>query len=279
LAYWESIKQSMLGAAQAAPAPSQQKKEEPKPSGNDGFEYKEESSGIVITAYEGNANEISIPAEIDGKPVTGIGSRAFAGKEITAVTIPGSVTAIARNAFERNQISELSIGGGVENIGDRAFQANKLTQVIIPASVKSVGSGAFDDNPLTFAVIPDGEIKVDSSAFGSSPHKRPVIRKASDHALASGGEQYTPSEDFKWETTRDGKPAKDGKEVRISGYKGSATEIKTPPAIQGLPVTLVREIRNKNVTSLIIPDSVLTIGRNAFNQCPKRRSPYFKTGV
>ncbi|MBE6761157.1 MAG: hypothetical protein E7551_02610 [Ruminococcaceae bacterium] len=54
---------------------------------------------ICITKYIGEGNEVVIPEEIDGLPVTSIGVSAFWSTKIQSVTIPASVTKIENMAF------------------------------------------------------------------------------------------------------------------------------------------------------------------------------------
>ena len=92
---------------------------------------------IEITSYSASdsacGTDVVIPAEIDGKPVTSIGDRAFYRNQLTSVVIPGSVT----------------------SIGAAVFGDNLLTSVVIPGSVKTIGVGAFTDNPLNSLEIQD----------------------------------------------------------------------------------------------------------------------------
>lgn len=77
-----------------------------------GVKYEEnESGGVTINKVEQNSTgtdnenkniKVEIPTEINGKPVTEIGSGAVEGEEITTIIIPESVTKIAENAFPKN---------------------------------------------------------------------------------------------------------------------------------------------------------------------------------
>ncbi len=53
------------------------------------FSYKTDGSNITIWNYEGDNSDVVIPAEIDGLPVTSIGTYAFQYCEnLKSVTIP-----------------------------------------------------------------------------------------------------------------------------------------------------------------------------------------------
>lgn len=65
------------------------------------YVYLDDGS-ICITEYTGNSKKVSVPAQIDGKPVTQIGTLAFAEYEtsnITAVTLPDTIVRIKSLAF------------------------------------------------------------------------------------------------------------------------------------------------------------------------------------
>jgi hypothetical protein len=54
-----------------------------------GLETKLEGSGVVITKYTGWRDDVVIPESIEGKPVIGIGRRAFGNRDsLLSVTIP-----------------------------------------------------------------------------------------------------------------------------------------------------------------------------------------------
>ena len=133
--------------------------------------YDENADGTIkITdCDESVSGKLEIPAEIDGKPVVGIGAYAFFScKGLTGISIPDRVTSIGDSAF---------------------WECSNLTEVSIPDSVTSIGGDAFSEtpwleakqkeNPLVVvndilidgrkctesAVIPDGVTRIGDYAF------------------------------------------------------------------------------------------------------------------
>ena len=100
------------------------------------FEYVTSSSGdeIYITKYIGTAEQVVIPAEIDGLPVvslkgdsseTGyVNEGVFEGSSIKTVSIPASVRAIGFRAFKNcKALRRVTIpaGSALKNVIDEAF--------------------------------------------------------------------------------------------------------------------------------------------------------------
>ena len=103
--------------------------------------------------------------------------------------------------------------------------------------------------------------------------KKNVFLAAALFALMTVGafaQQYNSESDFK--------VTKEGSGITITKYVGKATVVNIPPTIQNLPVTAIGNkafyggISGSKITSVTIPDSVTSIGGQAFALCPKLTS-------
>jgi uncharacterized repeat protein (TIGR02543 family) len=122
----------------------------------------------VITGYFASGGALAIPESINSITVTAIGNSAFSNKELTSVTIPGSVTSIGNGAFSGNKLTSVTIPGNVTSIGNYVFSQNQLTSVTILGNVTSIGNGSFSDNKLTSVTIPDSVTSIGNSAFSGN---------------------------------------------------------------------------------------------------------------
>jgi len=123
--------------------------------------YERNNDGYTVTGETENVENIIIPAEHEGLPVTEIGESAFAYSKHTAsilsVTIPDSVITIANNAFfNRSEMTTVNIGqdSQLKEIGRNAFSGNhSLTAIYIPSGVTTIGDNAFNnDSSINFTV-------------------------------------------------------------------------------------------------------------------------------
>jgi hypothetical protein len=123
---------------------------------------------ITITGYNGGTGAVLIPVAINGWPVTGIGTNAFANDRLTSVTIPGSVTNIADQAFYNcYNLTNVTLCNGVTTIGDFAFEnCSVLPGITIPGTVTSIGQYAFYGcNGLASVTIANGVTSIGEEAF------------------------------------------------------------------------------------------------------------------
>ena len=108
------------------------------------YTYEVDSDGTIIITdcKESASGAITIPSEIDGKPVTSIGYNAFSFcTGLTSITIPNSVTSIGTYAFYGcSGLTSITIPNSVTSIGDLAFHGcSGLTSITLGNSVTSIG--------------------------------------------------------------------------------------------------------------------------------------------
>jgi len=135
----------------------------------DGFVYKRTNTEAKITGYIGPGGNITVPASLEGLPVTGIGTGAFANcTNLSSVVLPDSVTDIFTNAFLNcTNLLSVSISNTVIDIGDGAFKnCVALSGVALPSSVTTIGSNAFEGcTDITSVSIPGSVKTIGSFAF------------------------------------------------------------------------------------------------------------------
>lgn len=138
----------------------------PTPDPLDMIEYEEtEDGGIRLTYFRWtNEDDLVIPDEIDGKPITEIGKQAFQYCYAYTVTLPDTVTSIGESAFAGcAYLQSMQIPASCVCIDDFAFQdCTALETVEIPAAVEEIGWCAFDNTPFyrnqegDFVILGDG---------------------------------------------------------------------------------------------------------------------------
>ena len=126
-----------------------------------GLTYEDNGDSVTITGYTGNEASVVIPNEIEGKPVTAIGERAFyQNKTLTSVAIPDSVTGIGKSAFYKSGLENINIPAGVTTIEMSTFwECYKLESITFEGRTAPElgGDGVFDGcTALTAIHVPCG---------------------------------------------------------------------------------------------------------------------------
>lgn len=103
------------------------------------FEYTVLDDGTIeITAYLGNAVNLTIPSKIDGYTVSSIGSMAiFDNDTIESITVPGTVKTLTNQAIDScDSLKQVILEEGVESLLWIAIvDCPALEKVVIPQSV------------------------------------------------------------------------------------------------------------------------------------------------
>ncbi len=200
-----------------------------------------DNGAAVITDYNGNGGEVTIPANIDGYPVISIGDRAFTDCiSLNSVTIPDGVTVIGFGAFDScSNLKSVTIPDSVTVIDEWAFSAcDSLTSVTIPDSVIVIGDYSFYGcSGLTSVTIPDSVTGIGEQAFALCISLNSVT--IPDSVTVIGNEAFYDC--------------------------GSLTTVVISDGVTSIGRKAFKECRK--LSSVTIPDSVTEIGDNPWASC------------
>lgn len=110
------------------------------------FEYHIENDEVTITGTDSGGDYLIVPEEIEGRPVTSVGERAFYGqKQFAKITLPDTVRTIAAYAFaECRSLEYVKMPKRLVSIGDYAFyNCHVLKETDLHSHLRSMGYGAF----------------------------------------------------------------------------------------------------------------------------------------
>ena len=191
-----------------------------------------------------------------GNSVTSIGNGAFIDcRGLTSVTIPNSVTTIGESAFLGcSSLTSVTIGNSVTSIGNGAFEnCSGLTSVTIPNSVTTIGEYAFGYcNGMTSVTIGNSVTSIGNNAFNGCSDLTSVTIGISVASI--GGQAF----------------------CECSGLK----KVIVPDIAAWCKITFgyyyanplyyahhIYSDEDNEITDLVIPNSVTSIGNGAFENC------------
>jgi uncharacterized protein YjdB len=149
-------------------------------STSEGLEYEATDDGITITGYTGEATEVVIPSEIDGKSVTSIGASAFSECEsLTAVTLPEGLLSIESGAFKDcTGLTSINIPKSVTSISQ--------TRTGYEPYIPSTGNAFAGCSNLTNITVDEGNEVYESRNCNA------IIIKKSDVLIVGGNKTVVP---------------------------------------------------------------------------------------
>ena len=181
---------------------------------------------LEIVGFDKNTEVVIIPSENNGRKVTSIGLQVYSSRDdLTTVTIPDTITSIGRNAFS---------------------YCRNLREVILPDTLTFIGQYAFRGcSSLESITIPDSVTTIAEGAF-SSCENLTDIRISQDHPVYEFSNGVLLNK-------------KDRVLMQYLGRNTGNYEISSEIERIG-----ENAFEDALLSSVVIPDSVTTIGDNAF---------------
>jgi len=198
--------------------------------------------------------------------VTNIVAGVFAGSGLVSVTLPASLKSIGADAFNnctKLESVNLSECVNLKSIGADAFNiCAKLTSVVIPANVESIGENAFVKTGLTrVSFAPGSKLEVINSGVFAKTSLTTIALPASLKSIGAGAFSF-----YYWDN-------------------GAAHFDPSPLASVDFSACVNLESIGNDafnkcpLTSLVLPDSVRSIGAGVFNNCTKLASVVIPANV
>lgn len=220
--------------------------------------YKENSTGITLTDYRGDAVELSIPSNLDGKSVTQLGNDLFFGNmKLRSVYIPGTITAIGSNVFNScTALEEVQLSFSIKKIAVGTFRnCINLKEIVLPKTVKTIENFAFMNCRSLREIFLTAVTSIGESAFENCELLSNIVYT----------KKLTNVEAFAFRNTAWMNRQTDefvfiGKGVLLK-WNGSGTEVTLPWGTVRISGAFAE---NKDLETVVLPDTVRVIGKYAF---------------
>ena len=248
---------------------------------------------LTLIRYSGRDENVVIPDNVSGRPVTGIGVLAFNSvKTIKSLSIPATVRRIDKMAFfSCSAIKKIIIPSGVEEIGSSAFRnctsvesisfddagalksigdfafasCKKISSLEFPDGLKYVGEGAFSNCIKLRSVVTDRALEEIGAAAFSGCVELNTLTIDSDACLIFGSKEKPAFHDCKSiEKIIFSDNVKTIGSYMASGL-GNLTSIEFPKALERIENSAFYGCIG--LTSLRFPDTLEYVGENAFFGC------------
>ena len=239
-------------------------------------------SVVIASMYDG------------GIPVKVIENNAFAGCSlITSITIPDSITGIEKYAFlDCSNLTSITIPSSLTNISEYAFSGfTGLTSITIPDSVTNIGVYAFSNcSNLAEFKFEGNAIPEQTSVFENTPLLELIQVK---YGATGWGDTWSGkvitidcTKVLKFDPMWFDSENQWSYQVSAKANTALDSKIEIPSTYNGIPVYEIKHsgfapsssILTSDMPSIKIPNSIKTIGSEAFSGCKNLTSIVFSEG-
>lgn len=251
------------------------------------IEFSQNVETIGAGAFQGTAiTELTLP-----ETIRKVGKGAFDDcTSLETVTIRCNASVLPSDAFSGcTALKTVIVEKG--SIPEDFLKNSSIEVLVLGEAVSSIGENAFADTALKGVVLPAG-IALETGAFQNVAHEEIRVSDAMDEIMllslskALNRPWYMPllreSDPSVYETMPQLPETTDGLRFdaatgSIIGYDGSAATVVVPSVLDGIPVTTVTSLApqqgiSSTIETLVLPDSVKTIGSDAFTACSRLRT-------
>lgn len=205
-----------------------------------------------------------------GNSIKYIGIDCFAGTKITEAVFPDSIETVAEGAFANcHELRNVDTGDGLTTIEDNAFvNCHSIKSLAIGKRVHSIGKYAFAEcDSLKKVIIPTNCISLGGAAFfGCDALQSAVIGNGITNLTSTHLDSLTAAKG-------------DWGEYRAEGLFEGCVNLKT--VVIGSAVKTIDSgcFAGTALTSVVVPDNVLSVGNAAFANCAKLKTANIGKGV
>lgn len=262
------------------------------------FRYQLYSTFAALTAFEGNTEELRIPSEAKGLPVTIIGN----GTDSILPDPPDDSSFDPYSFLYEDEtpaedssdtevfvpVRKIILPEGVEEIRDNAFNhyQHAISEISLPSTLKVIGNSAIDleqDAGFDVSTLPPSIEYLGDECLGTGEWVNgkltiyPSLTYISPKAFAATGVSgFVMSGENDTYTVRDKVFLYDRKGETLLSSLSEADHVDIP---QGTVAIGSSAFENAKNTSVFLPDSVREVGSNAFSSCYELNEVHFSNGL
>lgn len=260
----------------------------------DGIVYRMlEDDTLEVADYSINNTIATIPGEVWGRKVTGVGFEAFTDRmQLEGVALNANVAYIDTLAFAGStNLKTIALPDTLREIRHGAFQhCESLEKVNLPDGVTTIEEAAFlNCYSLTYARIPESVSYIGPDTFaGCDQLALDVVpgsyaeNYAREFGISIFGEE--PAEQIVSEGAFEARVLESGG-CEIVRYTGADSDVVMPQSIEGYPVYSLGERcmehpgHNPSLNNLVLPEGLERIESEALAACSDLRYIYIPASV